>query len=921
MVKYGKKSISWAVPPSSKVHEYFGVVPEYGLTAEEGLLRREKWGSNLIKEKKRKGVVEIFLDQFKDFMVLVLLIATLISGLMGEYADALTIIVIVILNAALGFVQEYKVERSLEALKKLSATTGKVLRERRLKEIPAEEIVPGDVLYFQAGDRICADVRLFDSDDLMVDESLLTGESMAVEKEAVNINYLPSSPGDAINMVFNGTLVLNGSGKGIVVATGMHTEMGRIAKLIQEVGRENTPLQKRLARLGKMLIAACIALCLVVVFLGLWRGEDLYKMFLAGITLGVAAIPEGLPAIVTISLALGVQRMLKRKAIVRRLAAVETLGCATVICSDKTGTITENAMTVKSIYSGGYIWEIEEKGEIREGKSHGGKRRNKAAADNHLTKALTIAVLCNNSSLKKEGKNQETKGSLAGWEVQGNSTEEALLVCGAKAGIYKEKMENQYKRIKEYPFSSSRKCMSIIFSDGQNQFLYTKGAPERLLSASSHVLWQGEVRTLSEKVQQEIMLEIEKATARALRTIAVAYKPLTPGSGVPDADTVEKELIFVGFFSMMDPPRPEISQAVQICKRAGIKVIMVTGDHRNTAEAIACQTGILLPGGKVVTGAELDLMSDEELVDQVDKFCVLARVSPEHKLRIVRCLKARGHVVAMTGDGINDAPAIKEADIGIAMGKAGSEVTKEAADLVLADDNFSTIVAAVEEGRGIYDNIRKFIRFLLGCNTGEILTMLLAMLLGLPLPLRPIHILWVNLVTDGLPAMALGVDPLDADVMLRPPRPPEEGIMGRGLWMRVISRGAVIGVTTILVFSLSLDISANLLYAQTMALATLVVLQLFYVFECRSENFSPWEAGIFKNYLLLAAVILSFFLLSIILYHPFLRSVFYTYPIRAGDWFIIFTFFLVPHVIGLALRTRRRNIIAYELPMGEKRIK
>ena len=779
-------------------------------TEAEARRRLKQWGPNVIREKKQKNVLEIFLNQFKDFMVLVLLAATLVSGILQEYSDAIIIIIIVLLNAFLGFLQEYKAERSFSALKKFTSPLGKVIRGGIVKEIAAEEIVPGDVVPFTAGERICADLRIITADSVMIDESPLTGESHAVEKKVSTLDTIPSSPGDALNMAFSGTLVTEGSGKGIAMATGMSTEMGRIAALIQEVETHSTPLQKRLAALGKYLVAACLLLCLCVVLLGLWRGEALYSMLMSGISLAVAAIPEGLPAIVTVALALGVQRMVKRRAIVRRLPAVETLGCATVICSDKTGTITQNKMTVKKIYAGGSLFDVEGEGyDLRGGFWEGG-RKVEVRSVPHLYKAMTVAALCNNASLSPGKKARNS------CNIQGNPTEGALLISAAKGNIRKEELERRFIRLKEYPFSPGRKSMSVVCRKGEELFLFVKGAPEQLLEKCISVCEEGgKVNPLDLKRRREILSQVELMASDALRTLAVAYKFLPAFSEKFTAEDLEKDLIFSGCFGMIDPPRPGVYKAVQKCNKAGVSVVMITGDHRNTAVAIARQLGLLRSDEEVVTGTELDTFSEQELFKRIEGYRVYARVNPEHK-RIVRCLKAKGHIVAMTGDGVNDAPAVKAADIGIAMGLGGTEVTREAASLVLADDNFNTIVAAVEEGRSIYDNIRKFIRFLLGCNLGEILTMFLALLFGLPLPLRPIQILWVNLITDGLPALALGVDPPEGNIMARPPRDSGENIFGRGLWVNILSRGCIIGVTTLIVFSLVYLKSADLNYAQSM---------------------------------------------------------------------------------------------------------
>ena len=906
-------SILWALSPLREIYRHYRVEPGHGLAGSEASRRLHHWGSNTLQEKKQKGIAEIFLDQFRDFMVLILLVATLISGLLKEYSDALTIIVIVVLNAVLGFVQEFKAERSFAALQKMTAPRGKVLRGGLRQEIPAWQVVPGDLILLEAGDRVCADVRLIEAGALKVDESPLTGESTPVDKETTTLKVLPSSLGDVRNMVFKGTLIVNGQGLGVAVATGMQTEMGRIASLMQEAETGSTPLQKRLAKLGKYLVAACFLLCLGLALLGLWRGEELYKMFMAGISLAVAAIPEGLPAIVTISLALGVQRMARRKAIVRRLPAVETLGCATVICADKTGTITQNRLTVKKIYTEGRFYNVEGEGDDLRGGIYAAGKRIDASPEAGMEQMFLGMTLCNNAFLPRAWRRGRFKdetlsagsGPVRGPSqelLQGDPLERALLICAAKAGFWKEELEEKYLRIKEFPFNADRKCMSVIYQKGTEKVVYVKGAPESLLEKSAYLLEGGRVRPLSSGDRQRILSRVDEMAAEALRTLAVAYRILPEQAEPTKASEVEAELIFAGFCGMIDPPRPAVFKAIQSCIRAGIAIKMITGDHRHTAMAIGQKTGILRPGSKVITEEELDHLSQKELFRDIDSFAIFARVNPEHKLRIVRCLKARGHIVAMTGDGVNDAPAVKEADIGIAMGSTGTEVTKEAASLILADDNFKTIVAAVEEGRNIYENIRKFIRFLLGCNFGEILTMFLAMVLGLPLPLRPIQILWVNLVTDGLPAIALGLEPPEDDVMQDPPRSPQEGILGRGLWRKILFRGITVGVTSVFIFALALRQTEVLIYAQTMALSTLILTQLFHVFECRSERRTVWETSPGQNWALVGAVIFSIFLLIIIVYHPFLQAVFKTYPLRGQDWYLIFVVSILPYFAGFFLR-------------------
>ncbi|NLN06428.1 MAG: calcium-translocating P-type ATPase, SERCA-type [Firmicutes bacterium] len=867
-----------------------------GLSPEDAGLRLKQNGRNILEKKKQVSPVLLFFSQFQDFMVLVLLAATLLSALLGEYSDAVVIICIVFLNALLGFLQEYRAEKSLEALRELTAPTAKVYRGGKRYEIPAEEIVPGDVVLIEAGDRIPADIRLGEVHGLLVNEAALTGESVPVTKTSEALWEESPALGDCVNMVFMGTMSVGGYGSGVVVATGMKTEMGRIAYLIQDAEEEETPLQKRLGQLGRLLVAGCLSVCGLVVLLGLLQGLELYKMFLAGISLAVAAIPEGLPAVVTIALALGVQRMVKKNAIVRRLPAVETLGCATVICSDKTGTLTQNKMNVKEIWAGGRHYTVEGEGYAPHGAFKQGDKKVKPQDEPALLLALTAAVLCNNASLYRGSMPVMPlwRQKKVTWEIQGDPTEGALLAAGAKAGLWREDLEQKLRRVAEQPFDGTRKKMSVLYEGENGRILYVKGAPEIVLGSCTQIYYEGRVVELSRIQREEVLQQTEKMAALALRTLAVAYKPQTGGSG----QIREENLIFLGLLGMMDPPRPEVLPAIRKCHKAGIKTVMITGDHKTTAIAVARSLHLLPRHGKVLTGRELDAMTDGELEQAVEHTYVYARVTPEHKLRIVRALKRRDHIVAMTGDGVNDAPAVKEADIGIAMGESGTDVTREAAAMVLADDNFATIVNAVEEGRGIYDNIRKFIRFLLACNTGEILTMLLAMLAGLPLPLRPIQILWINLVTDGLPAMALGVDPPDSRVMERKPRHPAESIFARGLWEKILGRGIAIGLTTVLIFAFALGRGAELDTARTMAFVTLIIAQMVYVFDCRSEQLTVWQISIFTNIWLLAAVGSSLLLLALVLYHPGLASVFMTTPLSAKQWLLIVGAAAAPDILG-----------------------
>lgn len=894
--------LPWSAMTFMDTARHFCVDAEGGLSGDEAAGLLQKNGHNVLAEKKKTSPIAIFLYQFRDFMVLVLLGATLLSGFLGEYTDALVIIGIVFVNAILGFVQEYRAEQSLEALREMTAPMARVVRDGIRHEIPAEELVAGDVVMIEAGDRIPADIRLGEVRQLSVNEAPLTGESEPVVKHSDVLEGVGASLGDQTNMVFMGTMAVGGRASGIVVATGMQTEMGRVAHLIQEAEEEATPLQKRLEQMGRLLVAGCVLICGVVVVLGLAQGLPAYKMFMAGVSLAVAAIPEGLPAVVTIALAVGVQRMVRKNAIVRRLPAVETLGCATVICSDKTGTLTQNKMNVREIWAGGQQFSVEGDGYIPQGQFLAGERPVKPEQNQALMLALTAAVLCNNAQLRKgnvEVKPMWRGGSRAEWNIQGDPTEGALLVAGARAGLWREDLERQMHREGEVPFDGKRKRMSVLYSGTKGDMLYIKGAPEMVIARCSKIFYDGQVVNFSAALRKQVLEYTETTAGMALRNLAVAYKQVQKGRQI--GEELEEGLVFAGVFGMMDPPRPEVYSAIQKCHTAGIRTVMITGDHKTTAMAIARMLRLLPAGGRVMTGGELDDTSDAQLEKTVENTYVYARVTPEHKLRIVRALKRCGHVVAMTGDGVNDAPAVKEADIGIAMGNSGTDVTREAASLVLADDNFTTIVNAVEEGRSIYDNIRKFIRFLLACNTGEILTMFIAMVVGLPLPLRAIQILWINLVTDGLPAMALGVDPTEKGVMDRPPRSPQEGIFARGLWQKILGRGTLIGITTVLVFAWSLENGMDVDSARTMAFATLIVTQLFYVFTCRSERSSAFQIGLFGNIWLLAAVAASLGMLLVVLYHPPLAAAFATVPLSLENWIVIIAASIIPSIANTIL--------------------
>lgn len=820
-----------------------------GLTSSEAEKGLEKYGPNEIMQKKKISPIKIFLSQFNDFMVWVLIGATVISGFMGDVADAITISVIVVINAFLGFIQEFKTEKSLDALKSLAAPTCKVLRDGNIKVLNASEITIGDVVILETGDRVPADGTVIECNNLMVDESLLTGESVGVNKSIVGNS----------SSIFMGTTVLKGKGSFRVAQVGMGTKMGEIADDLQNIEDEKSPLKERLDGLGKILVVLCLVVCALVTVLGVLRGNDLGEMFLLGVSLAVAAIPEGLAAIVTVSLALGVSRMLKRKALVRKLPAVETLGCTSVICSDKTGTLTQNKMTVKEVFMNGKIYKIDNE---------------KLPENNTLMKSF---VYCNDCNYDFSKENIESA-------LYGDPTETALIKLYFNDVNLLKNRVSAINRVFDVPFDSIRKMMSVIVNENGKEICYVKGAPERLINKCTHIYEDGVIKPLTHQKKTQILDSVENMSNRALRCIGGAYKE---NNLTRDEKTLENNLIFLGIAGIIDPPRPEVKEAVKKCRLAGIRPVMITGDHKNTAYAIGKDLNIVASKDQVITGEELEKINDEELKEKVKNIRIFARVTPKHKLRIVRAFKQTGNIVAMTGDGVNDAPAIKEADIGIAMGISGTDVTKEASAMILMDDNFSTIVSAVEEGRTIYDNIRKFIRYLLSCNLGEVLTMFLASLFYLPTPMLPIQILFVNLATDGLPAIALGVDPADKDIMNQQPRDKKEGVFARGLTEKILVRGCLIGICTLLSFIGGMYYGMSLETCRTMALATLVMSQLFHVFECRSERHSIFEIKLFSNPYLVLAVLSSVIMLLSIIYIPFFRTIFHTTALGINNWLLV----------------------------------
>lgn len=822
-----------------------------GLSTKEAERRIEQFGLNELQHKEKTSVMKIFLSQFNDFIVWVLIAATIISGIIGDKADALTILIIVIINAILGFVQEFRTEKSLEALKELAAPTCKVLRDSSIKIINSIYLTIGDIVILEAGDRIPADGDFVESSGLVIDESLLTGESVGVNKESHSKN----STG------FMGTTIVKGKGILKVNSIGMKTEMGKIAHLLQNIEEEKSPLNQRLDSLGKVLVVICLVICAIVTVMGIIRGNDITEMFLLGVSLAVAAIPEGLAAIVTVALALGVSRMLKRNALVRKLPAVETLGCTSVICSDKTGTLTQNKMTVKEVYLNGKITDIE---------------KDNLTDYTKLMKCLVYCNDCNYDFTKK--KMSET--------LHGDPTELALINMFFKDVPKLEEYISKVHRVYDIPFDSTRKMMSVIMNENGKETCYVKGAPERLLDRCNYILENNKIKPFTYQKKKQVMDFISAMSSRALRCLAAAYKE----ENLSKNSKLEENLIFIGVTGSIDPPRKEAGEAVLKCKLAGIKPIMITGDHQNTALAIAKSLNICNNDSQVMTGEQIENIDDKELEEKVNKIRVFARVSPSHKLRIVRVFKKNKNVVAMTGDGVNDAPAIKEADIGIAMGISGTDVTKEASSMILMDDDFSTIVAAVEEGRIIYDNIRKFIRYLLSCNLGEVLTMFLATVFYLPNPLSPIQILLVNLATDGLPAIALGVDPADSDIMRQMPRAKNESIFARGLVEKIVVRGTLIGLCTLLAFMVGRYYRMDLETCRTLALCTLVMSQLIHVFECRSERHSIFEIKLFTNMWLVGAVLVSIILICLVLYVPFLREIFHTVALNLKQWLIVLFF-------------------------------
>ena len=888
-----------------------GNAPYEGLTTQQASKRLFEYGENVLEQGKKHGALSLFLGQFKDMMVLILLIATALSVFMGEAMEALTIVLIVLVNAILGFIQEFRTEKTLEALNSLAAPAANVVRDGRPRRLPASELVPGDLIVLEAGDRVPADAQVLEAAAIQADEAMLSGESVPVEKEA-HPNHTEIAAEHREN-VFMGTNIVRGRAKALVRATGMNTEMGKIAGMLSGIKEEKTPLQEKLDGIGKYLAIGCLVICSVVAVTGVLRGEPIFDMLLTGISLAVAAIPEGLPAVVTIALALAVKRMLARGALIRKLHSVETMGCASVICSDKTGTLTENRMTVKELFTPQHLVTVTGSGTEREGDLLTGGSASGTAALPDVRLLLDIAVLCNNATLIDEQPVFPGRRSRGEFTVEGEPTEAALLVMAAKGRVTRALCEAQFTRIDELPFDSTRKCMSVIVRDKSGtRFLLTKGAPDIVLSCCARAQQGRGDTALTAPLRLEFEQKNEEMARRALRVLAFAYKELDASGASPR----EEGLTFVGLTGMIDPPRREAFEAVRKCRKAGIRTVMITGDHKLTASAIAAELGILRHGDTVLTGAELNSMNEEELGRRIGRTAVFARVSPEHKLRIVRALKKQGNIVAMTGDGVNDAPAVKEADIGVAMGEGGTDVTKEASSVILMDDNFATLVAAIEEGRVIYANIRKFIRYLLSCNIGEVITMFLGMIMGMPVVLLPIQILLINLATDGLPAIALGLDPPDRDVMELPPRGKNESIFSNGLLSTILFRGCLIGLTTVAVFSNFMREFGSLELARTGAFATLVITQLIHVFECKSEEHSIFGINPLNNMRLILAVLISAGVLCAAIYVPPLAAVFQTVPLglrHIATMAVYIAFAPLLSALMMGLRRRKRPDQEFEV--------
>lgn len=868
----------WFNKSIDEVFREFKTDPSTGLSSKEVDESRKQFGLNKFTTKKPKTKIQIFFSQLKDMLIYVLIGAAILSAIVGEVSDSIIIGIVILINAIVGTIQEAKAEKSLEALKKLSAPKALVKRENSIIEISSEEIVPGDIVIIDAGRYIPCDLRLIETANLKIEESALTGESVPVEKSSDTLtDKTDLSLGDQKNMAFMSTLATYGRGVGIAVGTGMNTEIGKIAKMLDESENEQTPLQKKLAQLGKTLGFLAIGISISIFLIGLLQGRNIIEMFMTSISLAVAAIPEGLPATVTIVLAIGVQKMIKENAIIRKLPAVETLGSVNIICSDKTGTLTQNKMTVVKFYTYDNLSNID-----------------KLNIENSTEKLLLEnLILCNDATSNKDSKT-------------GDPTEIALIDVGNNLNIFKENLEAKHKRINEIPFDSDRKLMTTINEYDDNSLVFTKGAIDNLLNICDKIYIQDEIVPITDEIKSSILNASNLMSDDALRVLGAAFKPLSDNI---EQHEIEKNLIFIGLVGMIDPPREEVKDSIRTSKESGIKTVMITGDHKNTAFSIAKELNIANNIDEVMSGSELDKISDEELSEKTSKLRVFARVSPEHKVKIVKAFKSKGNIVSMTGDGVNDAPSLKAADIGVAMGITGTDVAKGAADMVLTDDNFSTIVSAIKEGRNIFSNIKKSVLFLISCNTGEIVALFLAVLLGWATPLNATHILWINLITDTFPALALGVDPPEKDLMKRKPRNPKDSLFKNSKFF-VIFNGILIGLLTLVAFvygaktyggpnvSLS-NIPANvLIHAQTLSFVVLSGSQLIHALNMRSEDKSIFSIGLFSNIYLIGAIILGVLLQLFVILIPPIASVFKVYMLTLNDWIFVILLSLVPLVIN-----------------------
>ena len=911
---------------------------EKGLSQQEAQSRLQRFGANELTEKPKPGFLSLLWDQFNNYLVIILIVAALIALALGEWIDSIAIMIIVILNAVVGVIQESKAEQALAALKKMSAPSAQVMRDGHQVTIPGREIVAGDIVLLEAGNYVPADLRLIESINLKVEEASLTGESVPVEKKASLVLEAEIPLGDRRNVAFMSTMVTYGRGKGMVTGTGMHTQIGHIAEMIQSYEEESTPLQLKLQQLGRVLGTICIGICAFVFVFGLLRDTSLLNvgnigflyylqseqkaiinLFMTAVSLAIAAVPEGLPAIVTICLALGMQQMVKRHALIRKLPAVETLGCATVICSDKTGTLTQNEMTVVQGWSGGKRFHVTGEGYNPSGQFSVNGAAFDTRSDADTTVLLGGALLCNDAKLE-EASDESGRRS---WRIIGDPTEGAMVVVAGKSGIERGALEKAMPRVQEIPFDSDRKRMTTIHRpDGAHGeglamhaapfVAFVKGAPDMLLDLCSHFQEAGQAVRLSDDKRREILEQNRDLASNALRVLGVAYRPLPTLPENCTAENIETELTFLGLLGMIDPARPEVVGAVQVARDAGLKCVMVTGDHKDTAEAIALQIGVLTPGGLVLTGIEIEKLSDQELAARTDRLQVCCRVSPQHKTRIVDAMKASGHVVAMTGDGVNDAPALKRANIGIAMGITGTDVTKQTADMVLTDDNFASIVSAVEQGRIIYSNIRKFVYFLLACNAGEVLIIFGSMLFGLPIPLKPVQLLWLNLVSDGAPALALGMEKGDPDIMKHQPRPPKEPVINRDMAIGIGVIAVVDAAAILLAFYFGMQrYPGQLEAAQTIAFVTLCTSELIRAYTARSEYLSVFAIGVFSNKWMNFAVAASFLLVLAVVYVPFMSPFFDTVPLTLDDWIFMIPFFfaspIAMEILKVHFRKRKAN--------------